>query len=89
MYWGVDVQTHIFVTSALVGGEWSASRPGRFTSGERVPGTYWIGGLVGSTGSLNNMEKWKFLALLGLELWPLGHPACNQLLYQLRYPCFY
>jgi hypothetical protein len=29
-YWGKDIQIHVF-TSALVGGEWSASRPGRFT----------------------------------------------------------
>jgi hypothetical protein len=33
-----------FLTSALVGGEWSASRPGRFNPGERVPGTHWIEG---------------------------------------------
>jgi hypothetical protein len=38
---------HTF-TSALDGGEWSASRPGRFTSRERAPGTHWIGGWVGS-----------------------------------------
>jgi hypothetical protein len=31
------------VTSALDGGEWSASRPGRFTPRERDPGTHWIG----------------------------------------------
>jgi hypothetical protein len=36
-YGGVDVQIHIFLTSALVGDEWSASRPCRFTPGERVP----------------------------------------------------
>jgi hypothetical protein len=41
-YVGVDVQIHIFLTSALAGGEWSASRPGRFTPGERVPGIHWI-----------------------------------------------
>jgi hypothetical protein len=35
------------LTSALDGGEWSASRPGRFTSRERAPGTHWIGGWVG------------------------------------------
>jgi hypothetical protein len=29
----IDVWTHIFLTSALVGGEWSASRRGHFTSG--------------------------------------------------------
>jgi hypothetical protein len=30
-YGGVDVYIHVLVTSALVGGKWSASRPGRFT----------------------------------------------------------
>jgi hypothetical protein len=42
-YGVIDVQMHIFLTSALVGGEWSASRPGRFTSEERAPGTHWVG----------------------------------------------
>jgi hypothetical protein len=32
------------LTSALDGGEWSASRLGRFTPRERVPGTHWKGG---------------------------------------------
>jgi hypothetical protein len=40
-YGGVDAEIHIFLTSALVGGEWLASRLGRFT-----PGTQWIGGRV-------------------------------------------
>jgi hypothetical protein len=35
------------LTSALAGGEWSASRPGRFTPRERDPVTHWIGGWVG------------------------------------------
>jgi hypothetical protein len=30
----VDVYIRIFLTSALAGGEWSASRPCHFTSGE-------------------------------------------------------
>jgi hypothetical protein len=38
VYGGVDVYNHIFLTSALDGGEWSAPRPCRFTPGERVPG---------------------------------------------------
>jgi hypothetical protein len=42
-YGVVDVQIHIFLTSALVGGEWSVSRPGRFTAGEKALGTHWIG----------------------------------------------
>jgi hypothetical protein len=36
----------LFLTSALVGGEWSTSRPGRFTPGERAPGTHWRGGTI-------------------------------------------
>jgi hypothetical protein len=28
-YGGVDVQTHVFLTSALVGVEWSALLPGK------------------------------------------------------------
>jgi len=35
------------LTSALEGGEWSASSPGRFTPGERAAGTHWIGSWVG------------------------------------------
>jgi hypothetical protein len=31
------------LTSALDGGEWSASRPGRFTHRERAPSTHWVG----------------------------------------------
>jgi hypothetical protein len=65
-YGGVDVQIHIFVTSALAGGEWSASRPGRSTPGERAPGTDWIGGWVGLKAGLGDVEKIKFLTLPGL-----------------------
>jgi hypothetical protein len=36
-YWEVEVYLHAFVTSALHGGEWSASRPDRFTPMERSP----------------------------------------------------
>jgi hypothetical protein len=71
---------------ALAGNEWSASRPSRFTTGERAPGTHWIGGWVGSRAGLDDMEKIKFLVPPGLELRPLGSPACSQSLYRLRYP---
>jgi hypothetical protein len=33
-YGEVDVYIHIILTSVLVGGEWLASHPGRFNSGE-------------------------------------------------------
>jgi hypothetical protein len=56
-YGGVDLQTHIFLTSALVGGEWSASRPGYLTPGERDPGTHWIEGCVDPRVGLDNVEK--------------------------------
>jgi hypothetical protein len=59
-YGGVDVQIHTFLTSALDGGEWSASRPCRFTTRERAPGTHWIGGWVDPQASLDDMEKRKF-----------------------------
>jgi hypothetical protein len=48
---------HIFLTSALAGGEWSASRPGRFTPGERGPGTHCIGGWVDPRAGLDDVEK--------------------------------
>jgi hypothetical protein len=69
-YGGLAVYTHIFMTLALVGGEWSASRPGGFTAGERAPGTHWISGWVYPRVGLDDMEKWKFLTLPGLKLRP-------------------
>jgi hypothetical protein len=41
------------LTSALDGGEWSASRPGRFTPRERAPDTHWIAGWVGPRAILD------------------------------------
>jgi hypothetical protein len=85
-YVGVDVYIHIFLTSALAGGEWSASCHCGFTPGERAPRTHWIGSCVGPRAGLNGMEKRKFLTLPGLKLRPLGLPAHRQSLYQLCYP---
>jgi hypothetical protein len=65
---GLDVWIHIFLISALVGGEWSASRPGHFTPGEKAPGTHYIGGWVGPRAGLDNVDKRKFFNLPGLEL---------------------
>jgi hypothetical protein len=47
------------LTSALDGGEWSASRPHCFTSRERDPGTHWIGGWVGPRAILDTVVKRK------------------------------
>jgi hypothetical protein len=52
-----NIHPHIFLNSALVGGELSASGPGRFTPGERASGTHWIGGWVDPRAGLDHMEK--------------------------------
>jgi hypothetical protein len=72
---GVDVYSHIYLTSALAGVEWSGSRPGRFIPGERAPGTHWKGGYVGLRDGLDALENR-----------PLGCSAHSQSLYRLRYP---
>jgi hypothetical protein len=47
------------LTSALDGGEWSASCPGRFTPREKAPGTHWIGGWVDPRAVLDPAVKRK------------------------------
>jgi hypothetical protein len=47
------------LTSALVGGEWSASRSGRFTLAEKALGTHSIEGWVGSRAGLDMESKRK------------------------------
>jgi hypothetical protein len=45
------------LTSALDGGEWSASRPGRSIPRERAAGTHWIGDWVGPRAGLDAVVK--------------------------------
>jgi hypothetical protein len=67
-YRGVDIYIHVFLTSALVGGEWSTS-PLRLLYPRRKGLRYhWIGGWVGPKAGLDDVEKRKFLSLPGLEL---------------------
>jgi hypothetical protein len=70
-YGGVGVYIRIFLILAVVGGDWSASRPGRFTIRERAPGIHWVDSRAGQ----DDVEKRKLLTLPGLELRPLGLPA--------------
>jgi hypothetical protein len=56
-YEGVYVYIHIFLTSALVGGEWSATRPCRFTPGKEPPVPIFIGGWVDPRAGLDDMQK--------------------------------
>jgi hypothetical protein len=69
-YEGVHVEIHISLPSAVVGDEWSVSRLGRFTPGERSPSTHWIGGWVGPRVTMDNIDKKIFLTLSRLELDP-------------------
>jgi hypothetical protein len=77
IYEGVDVWIHAFLISALVGSEWSVSRSGRFTPGERAPSTHWTRGWMGPGANLDAMVKRKCLIIPGLELRPLGRPASS------------
>jgi hypothetical protein len=85
-YGGMVVSIHVSLISTLVGGEWSALRPCRSTSGEEAPGTNGIGGWVGPRAGVDDMEKRKFLILPGLELRSLGRRARSQSLYRMSYP---
>jgi hypothetical protein len=58
-YWEWRYSPTHSLTSALDGGEWSASRPGRFTPRERAAGTHWIGGWVGPRTGLDAGAKRK------------------------------
>jgi hypothetical protein len=58
-----SVYIHVFLTSALVGGKWSASRLGSFTYGERSPppSPPCIGSWMGPGCSLDAVERRKIL----------------------------
>jgi hypothetical protein len=56
--------SYSFSTSALDGGEWSASHPGRaFTPWERTPSTHCTGGWVGTRAGLDREATGKILCL--------------------------
>jgi hypothetical protein len=63
VYGRVDISIHIFLTSAIVGGEWSDSRPGRFPPGKETPlHIRWAAGWD------PDVENTKFLTVPGFEL---------------------
>ena len=67
--WEVEEQLYSFLTSAMYGGEWSTSRPGRFTSGNEQEA-----GLVPESAWTLWGGKKKFLPLTGFEL-RIVHPV--------------
>jgi hypothetical protein len=77
-YREMEVYIHIFLTSALIWGEWSASRPGRFILEKNL----WFPPLVRRLGSPSK-RCWGFgeetysLPLSRIELRFLCHLACS------------
>jgi hypothetical protein len=63
-------------TSALDGGEWSASCRGRFASREGDPGTHWIGWMDPRDG-LNEVVKRKFPSPVGTRI-PIMQSAAQR-----------
>jgi hypothetical protein len=66
--WGSGGIAPAFLTSALDGGEWSASRLGRFTPGERTVGNHWVGDWVSSEAA------WTLLSAYKSCPWPDSNP---------------
>jgi hypothetical protein len=79
-YGGLGVYIHVFLTSALVGREWSASLPLRFTPRQEAPGTHWIRGWMGPRTGFDVTEKRKNILLSGFE------PPSIPFVYRLSYP---
>jgi len=53
-YWGAEIYLHALLTSALDSGDWSASRPSRFTPGKGAPGTHWKRNWIGPRSGLDH-----------------------------------
>jgi hypothetical protein len=68
----------LFLTAALNGGKWSASRPDRFTAGNTV---HWTGAWVGPRAGLDAVEKRRIPCPRRepnpgrAALWPLATPT--------------
>jgi hypothetical protein len=80
--WGSEGIAPPFLTPALDGGEWSDSRPDRFTLEEGTPGTHWLGSWVGLEAGMDAMEERQILHCR--ESNP-GRPVRSPSLYRLRY----
>jgi hypothetical protein len=79
-----------FLTSELVGGEWSASRPCRSTPGERGSGTHSTGGWVGPRARLDAVEKRKKFCTAGNRPEPSSpYPVARRYIaYLFQFPFF-
>jgi hypothetical protein len=76
----------VFLSSELDGGDWSTTRPGRYTHRERPPpGTNSIAGWVSPRAGLDDVERRK-ISYLCWESKP-GRPAHSPSLYRLSDLC--
>jgi hypothetical protein len=85
-----EYSSYSFLTSALGGGEWSASRPGRaLPQGKYLwyPLYRRLGGP--QSGSVHRGQRKNPLPLPGIEPRSPGRPARSQTLYCLSYPAPY
>jgi hypothetical protein len=78
---GRKYSSYSFLTSALDGDEWSASRPGCALPLRKTPGTHWIAGWVGLRAGVDRQAR-------GNVLCPCrgsnpGRPVCRLTLYLL------
>jgi len=73
------------LTSALDGGQWSASRHSSFIPWERAPGTHWTGGWVGHKADLTRWRREKRVFAPAENPNPIVQPVA-QSLYRLSYP---
>jgi hypothetical protein len=80
--------SYLFSTSALDGGEWSASHPGRALALEKGP--HCTGGWVGPRAGLDTEATGKILSPLPrIELdSPVVRPVARQKLYNMKENCY-
>jgi hypothetical protein len=67
-----ELKVYVFLTSAVDGVQWSASRPVCFIHRERNLDSHCIGSRVGLRGGLDAMEKRKPLAATGNRTWNIN-----------------
>jgi hypothetical protein len=84
MYGAVEVYLHVFLASEVDGGEWSASRTGRFTTGERAP-RYSLDRRLGGPQSRTEHDGEKKIPAPAGNRTPGVQPVA-QSLYWLSYP---
>jgi hypothetical protein len=77
-----DVETRIFLTWAIAGGEWSTSRSSHLTPRERAPSTHWMSPRTGM-----GCEMRKILPLPELYYWRSRQTNSRSILHKVLCKC--